>query len=165
MQNTKDSFYVALRDRLAALNPARTVTLLGVPRPAAIVLENEIADSSPLLPEAFYITWGASSAATGTERLDLPLLTLTCEITYWTQGSDDLSSQDRGRTLAKLDEELLAITTSPRAALKDFSQTPAADLGANLFWSPPTLGAATLDGNKLTRTATIEVFAHMEAAQ
>ena len=27
MQFTKDSFYMALRDRLAALNPQRTVTL------------------------------------------------------------------------------------------------------------------------------------------
>jgi hypothetical protein len=32
MQNTKDSFYIALRDRLAALNPARVIT---GPRPRA----------------------------------------------------------------------------------------------------------------------------------
>ena len=165
MQNIKDSFYVALRDRLAALNPARTVTVLGVTRPAVIVAENEIAASGVPLPELFYLAWGAASAAAGTERLDLPLLKLTCEITYWTQGSDDLSSQDRGRTLAKLDEEFLSITALPRAALKDFSQTPVADLAANIFWSIPTLAAAKQDGNKLSRTATIEVFSHMESAQ
>ena len=165
MQNIKDSFYVTLRDRLAALNPVRTVTVLGVTRPAVIVAENEIADSAVPLPEAFYLAWGAASAAAGTERLDLPLLKLTCEITYWTQGSDDLSSQDRGRTLAKLDEDLLAITTPSRAALKDFSQAPVADLAANIFWSSPVFGASKQDGNKLSRNATIEVFSHMEAAQ
>src|SRR3954465_3057417 len=121
MQTIKDSFYIALRDRLAALNPARTVIVLGVTRPAVIVLENEAADAAPHLPEAFYLMWKACSAASGTERLDLPLLKLTCEISYWTQGSDELSSQDRGRTIAKLDEELLSIVTPPRAALKDFS--------------------------------------------
>src|SRR5258708_5435949 len=133
MQNIKDSLYVALRDRLAALNPARTVTVLGVTRPAVIVPENEIADSALPLPEAFYLAWGAASAAAGTERLDLPLLKIRCEITYWTQGADDLSSQDRGRTLAQLDEEFLSVTTPPRTALKDFSQVPVADLAAKIF--------------------------------
>src|SRR5437763_10731285 len=129
MQTIKDSFYIALRDRLAALNPARTVTVLGVTRPAVLVIENELADSAPLLPEAFYLSWGSCDSASGTERLDSPLLQLACEITYWTQGSDDLSGQDRGRTLAQLDSELLAIATPPRAALKDHAQSPAVDLG------------------------------------
>ena len=165
MQNIKDSFYVALRGRLAALNPARTVTVLGVTRPAIIVAENEVADSAEILPEAFYLAWGAASAVASTERLHLPLLKLTCEITYWTQGSQDLSSQDRGRTLAKLDEELLSIAAPAHVALKDFSQTPPADLGANIFWTAPSLATSKLDGNKLTRIATIEVFSHMEASQ
>ncbi len=41
MQFAKDSFYIALRDRLAVLNPARTVYLDGVTRPAVIVAENQ----------------------------------------------------------------------------------------------------------------------------
>ena len=33
MQNAKDTFYVTLRDRLAAVNPARTMVVRGVTRP------------------------------------------------------------------------------------------------------------------------------------
>ena len=165
MQTIKDSFYVALRDRLAALDPARVVTVLGVARPAVIVIENEIADSAPLWPQAFYLSWGGCSAATGSERLDPPLLQLACEVTYWTQGSDALSSQDRGRTLAQLDTELLTIAAPQRTALKDYSLSPVVDLGANIFWTRPTLNAITQDGNKLARTAALHVFAFAEVAQ
>ena len=60
MQSAKDSFYVALRDRLAALNPQRTVFLNGVTRPAVIVVENEYITAAGPLPEAFYLGWGTA---------------------------------------------------------------------------------------------------------
>ena len=37
MQNAKDTFYLTLQSRLAALNPSRTVVLRGVVRPATLV--------------------------------------------------------------------------------------------------------------------------------
>ena len=40
MQFAKDSFFLALQQRLAALNPARTVTLNGATVPAILVVEN-----------------------------------------------------------------------------------------------------------------------------
>ena len=40
MQAAKDSFYMALRERLAALNPARTMVIDGVTVPAIVVREN-----------------------------------------------------------------------------------------------------------------------------
>ena len=43
MQSAKDTFYVTLRDRLAALNPARTVVVRGMVRPGVLVEENELA--------------------------------------------------------------------------------------------------------------------------
>ena len=165
MQNTKDSFFIAMRDRLTVLNPARTMTVLGVTRPAILVPENEVADAADLLTEAFYITFGTFSVAPGAERLDFPLQQLACEITYSTEGSTDLSSQDRGRTLATLDDELLAITLPAQAALKDYSQSPAADLSANVFWTRPTLSAPKQVANKLIRTAALTIFSHMETAQ
>ncbi len=42
MQNARDTFYVTLRDRLAAVNPARTIVLRGVTRPGVLVEENEL---------------------------------------------------------------------------------------------------------------------------
>jgi hypothetical protein len=165
MQPIKDSFYVALRDRLAALNPARTVTVLGVTRPAVLVSENLLADSAPLLPEAFYLSWREVSTESPMQRLDLPLLRLACEITYWTQGTDALSSQDRGRTLAQLDSELMSIATPRNAPLADHSQSPALALDTNIFWTAPQLAAPVELGNKMTRVASLQVFAHAEAAQ
>jgi hypothetical protein len=41
MQNAKDSFYIALRTRLAALNPERTILLRGTKRPGILVEEAE----------------------------------------------------------------------------------------------------------------------------
>ena len=45
MQNAKDTFYVTLRDRLAAVNPARTMLVRGVIRPGLLVEENELASA------------------------------------------------------------------------------------------------------------------------
>src|SRR4051794_36352731 len=109
MQKIKDSFFIALRDRLAVLNPLRTVSVQGVSRPAILVIENELVAGGPQEPEVFYVHWGMTSAASGTERVEEPLVKVNCEISYSTEGSDDLSSQDRGRTLAALDRELMLI--------------------------------------------------------
>jgi hypothetical protein len=164
MQNIKDSFFIALRDRLAAHAPSRTITVLGNSRPAILVIENELIESSPQFPDAFYLRWGAVTAVSETQRLESPLIKLVCQITYWTQGSDGLSNQDRGRALAELDDDLRTIALPTRAALKDYSQSPSLDLGTFIFWTRPSFAGPTSDGNNLTRTATVEIFAHAEAA-
>jgi hypothetical protein len=41
MQNAKDSFYMALRTRLTAINPERTILLRGAVRPGILVEEAE----------------------------------------------------------------------------------------------------------------------------
>jgi hypothetical protein len=157
MQNTKDSFYIALRDRLAARDATRVVTIGGTVRPAIVVAENEIADDSQPLPEVFYIHWGAAH-----ELRDQALDELECEIRYFAEGSEALAYQDRGRCLARCDDELLAITFSASAPLKDYSVTPAQALGTNIFWTRPELGPLKVDGRKLMRTAKLRVFSFIE---
>ena len=159
MQNIKDTFYIALRDRLAALNPARVVTLQNVTRPAIVVAENEAPDAQPLLPDTFYLFWRESQALSAT-----PLRKLRCEIVYWVEGSENISYQDRGRALGLSDEELLAICTPPRTALKDHTQSPAVALGGNIFWSTPEFAAPKIEGRKLIRSMFIDVFAAVEVA-
>jgi hypothetical protein len=162
MQNTKDSFFIAVRDRLAVFNPSRTILIQGVSRPAVLVIENEISAAAPHEPDVFYIRWGVSTSASGTERLEQPLIKTSCEISYLTEGTDDLSSQDRGRALATLDGELRSITTPARASLKDFTQSPPVDLGAAVFWTRPVLGEIAQDGRRLMRTAKLDVFSFAE---
>jgi hypothetical protein len=143
MQSAKDSFYIALRDRLAALNPQRTVFLNGVTRPAVVVVENECITAAGPLPEAFYLGWGTAQPAAATLNGQPPLLALACTISYWTGGSAEMQGVDRGRVLAQLDFELLSICSPLSTPQCDYSQTPPANLGTNVLWTLPDLRLKT----------------------
>ena len=56
MQNAKDSFYMALRTRLATINPERTVLLRGTMRPGILVEEAE-APFSQFPNDVFVLRW------------------------------------------------------------------------------------------------------------
>ena len=136
MQFAKDSFAVALRERLAALNPGRTVTLGGVQRPAVVVRENEMPNAAEPAMECFYLEWGACRAVGASGKV--ALYGMDCVITYRTWGSVE-SGVDRGRVLGELDRELLMICQPSFTGKKDFSQAPAAELGTGVFWSWPQI--------------------------
>ena len=56
MKKARDSFYVALRDRLQVLNPARQVMIRGVWRPGVLVEENE--SFAAIVPDnVFVLRW------------------------------------------------------------------------------------------------------------
>ncbi len=137
MQFAKDSFYMALRERLAALNPQRVLSFSGVTRPAVIVAENETIVPVEPLPDAFYIEWGAVKV-TARNSSPRPLMAVDCMISHHTLGTVD-SEVDRGRTLAELDTELLSICHPPHTAKQDFTQSPSASLGTFIFWTTPEL--------------------------
>lgn len=139
MQFAKDSFYMALRERLAAVNPERTVTVNGVTRPAILVAENEAASGTEPAADAFYLYWGGARASKANSGGERPLLGLECTIGYRTAGSGDAGT-DRGRSLTALDEELLAILEPGWTAKRDYRQSPPLELGSNVVWNPPELG-------------------------
>src|SRR5271154_7162318 len=107
MQFAKDSFFIALQQRLAGLNPARTVTINGTTVPAMLVVENLPPASVEPQPNTFYIEWGGASVIAG-HAGDAALMSLQCLISYYTLGTTQ-SMVDRGRVLGELDKELLAI--------------------------------------------------------
>lgn len=162
MQTLKDSFYVALRDRLAALDPARTGFIGGQTRPALVVRENEAPAASPDDAGVFYLEWNELRTVAGTQTARRPLMALTCAVHYSIEGSESLSYQDRGRLLATMDEELLTISSPAKAPSKDFSSTPATDLGATIVWTRPTFEPLRIDGKRLSRTASLQVMAFSE---
>jgi hypothetical protein len=162
MQKIKDSFYAALRDRLAVLNPSRTVVVNGVSRPALLVSENETYSSAPNQPMVFYLSWG--EARLQDQGQPAPMISLECSIRYAAEGTQEFSYQDRGRLLEELSQELLSITSPQYAALMDHSQQPAADLGARIFWSRPILGATEISGEQVLRTGRLRVHASTEVA-
>ena len=158
MQFAKDSFYIALRDRLAALNPARVVYLDGASRPAVIVAENQAPGSIVPFDNAFYLRWGAARVSASTQHARRPLLALDCVLSYRTSGTEDNSFSDRGRTLATLDGELLSICSPGVTAKQDFSQAPVVDLGTKVLWRRPQLSDAEVVGSELRRLAALTIL-------
>lgn len=141
MQAAKDSFYMALRNRLAALNPARTVVIDGVAIPGILVRENMEPRFSEAQPGVFYLDFGDILVAESTR----PMLGLDCHIWYASEGSSGGSGVDRGRMLAEMDLELLGICDPPHTEIQDYSQSPSVDLGSGIFWSVPVMGNAPGD--------------------
>ncbi len=164
MQSAKDSFYIALRDRLAALDPARTVVVDGVMRPAVLVAENEPTTAAAPLPNAFYLCWGAAEVVKGTEGARRPLLKIECGIAYRVSGVQ-AGAVDRGRALASLDCELMRLCTPPRTAKCDYAHTPVVLLGSTVFWGEPEFSAAESAHDELRRTARLLVFFFPEVDQ
>ena len=169
MQATKDSLYVALRDRLVVVNPNRTVTLDGVTRPAIAVVENEPPAGGPPLCDTYHLSWGnvqAAKAGAGN------LKELECTIAYCTQGSAEMANLDRGRELASLDSDLLAICSPPQTAKCDYGSGSAAPLGTTIFWTQPTLDISESQkaigrgatGGQIGREAHLKVFFYPEVS-
>lgn len=163
MQNAKDTFYTTLRDRLVALNPARTMVVRGVTRPAVLVEENEL--PSDVVPaDAFRLRWlGLKIDAHGA----LPLAAMTCEIRYATDGNAGNGGMDRGRLLAAMDAELAsALAQTPQSAAKtSYSVAPPVAMATNVFWGDVIFGAVVAIGERLERAATVEVFCYQEAGE
>ncbi len=159
MQPTKDSFYIALRDRLIAVDPNRTITLDGATRPAIAVIENE-PPSGALQPSGtFYLRWGNARTAAGFAG---GLMAMECSISYCTKGSLQSGSLDRGRDLAELDNDLLAICAPPRSAKNDYSSGSPVALGSTIFWTEPMLNSAKTTPPYAGREITVTVFFYPE---
>src|SRR5271156_4782212 len=145
MQNARDTFYVTLRDRLAAVNPARTMVLRGVTRPGVLVEENELV-SAAVPVNAFCLQWTGLSVDA---QAAWPLVTMVCEIRYATDGSSGNGGMDRGRLLSAMDGELTgAVSEAPQNTAK-MNYSGAAGAGAapaamatNVFWGDAVFGAA-----------------------
>ena len=134
MQAAKDSFYMALRDRLTALNPARTIVVDGETRPGIVVRENVEPQYAAIRPEVFYLDWGEVQVAESTR----PILSLQCEILYASDGWSG-SGVDRGRALAEMDDELVRISMPPHTPMLDYRSSPSVALGSNVFWTMPVI--------------------------
>jgi len=156
MQFTKDSFYLALRDRLAALNQSRVVTVNGTTRVAMAVSENEPVTAAPPTANMFYIEFRAPKS-----NLAHPgrLLSLDCAIFFEAESSTE-SAVDRGRILSELTTELLSICFPCHTRKRDFTQSPSVDLGTDIFWTAPQCDDTQTPSSpsRLRRTATLTIF-------
>lgn len=161
MQNAKDTFYITLRTRLAAVNPTRTMTLRAVSRPGILAEEAEAPMAQPLL-DAFTLRWTGLQA-----DLQLPaiLTQMTCEIQYATAGTQANAGLDRGRALEEMDYEVLKLLYPYSAQKMNYTQNPAAAMETMIFWSEPEFGPAVTLRDRLSRAAKVTVFAYQEQAE
>jgi hypothetical protein len=162
MQAAKDSFYITLRDRLAAHDPGLIITVDGASRPAIVVMENEPASALPPQNKVFYLSWGEAEPA---HAANSALMAMQCTIRYTTQGDSETGGVGRGRELGELDADLLAICMPPQTHKLDYSSGTATELGSEMFWTTPNLTVAKTEANKLGREARLTVFFYPEVMQ
>jgi hypothetical protein len=161
MENAKDSFYVALRNRLAAVNPNRTMLLRGVVRPGILVEEAEAPVAMPPA-DIFVLRWTTLNADV---NLPLALARMECEILYTTGGTQPASGLDRGRALEQMDAELLSMLAPPSTPKLNYTQTPAASLSTPVFWTSPIFTPSVPARDRLARSARVVVFAYQEPGE
>lgn len=165
LQDVKDSFYMGLRDRIATNNPARTVVVRGVTRPAVLVVENELPPGEGVPLETFRLIWtGLKVTADG-------LLGATCQISYTVNGSvgatETASSVlGRGRALAAMDAELVNALTGAERDFPGFKVTESNGVaaqsatGTQVFWGDATFASAVETGDRISRGVSLEVFGY-----
>lgn len=153
MQNVKDNFYIALRNRLAMLNPNRVISVRGCERPAILVEEAE----SPMAErysDTYVVKW------TQLVRQICPsLIGIACEIHYMTGGSQSFAGLDRGRSMTELDEELATILNPMCVPGLDFTAMPPMAASMHIFWTEPVFGLLETVRDQLRRKADVTVFA------
>ena len=161
MQNAKDSFYMALRTRLAAINPERTILLRGTVRPGILVEE---AESSPgqLPNDVFVLRWMELGVDTD---LGSTMAAIGCEILYQTCGTQSFGGLDRGRVLSEMDEELMAMLAECYTPKLNYTATPPSPMLTRVFWDEPGFGTITIQRDRLGRSAKVMVYSYQERGE
>ena len=161
MQNAKDSFYMALRTRLCAVNPERTCLVRGAVRPGILIEEAE-APFSQLPNDVFVLRWTAIGADVD---LASTMMATQCEILYATCGAQSFGGLDRGRALSQMDEELLVIVQPFSTPKLNYVATPPAAMLTQVFWDEPVFAPAVTQRDLLSRTVAVTVYSYQETGE
>lgn len=161
MQNAKDSFYMALRTRLALIKPERTVLLRGSVRPGILVEEAE-APFSQLPSDVFLLRWLGLGAEF---ELASTLMAAECEILYQTCGTQSFGGLDRGRSLSAMDEELIAMLQPFNTPKLNFIAQPPAAMLTQVFWDEPTFAPTNILRDRVSRSAKLMVYSYQEQGE
>jgi hypothetical protein len=161
MQNAKDSFYGALRTRLAALNPERIVLLRGAVRPGILVEEAE-APFSQLPNDVFILRWLGLGADV---ELSSAMLAEECEIVYQTCGTQAFGGLDRGRLLSRMDGEILALLDPYWTPKLNYTVQPVATMLTKVFWDEPAFAPAVTQRDRIARSVKVMVYSYQEQGE
>lgn len=152
---------MALRARLAAINPQRTILVRGTVRPGVLVEEAE-APFSQLPTDVFVLRWLGLS-------LDVDLCAMMaaaeCEITYQTCGTQSFGGLDRGRVLSQMDSELAAMLSPYSTPKLDYATTPPGVMLTQVFWDDPAIAPIAVQRDRLSRSAKVMVYSYQEQGE
>lgn len=161
MQNAQNTFYITLRNRLATLNPNRTIFLRGVTRPGILVESNELVLAESY-SDVFILRWlGLQSDP----YLPEVLQQMECEIEYLTEGTQANLGMDRGQLMAAMDAEMMTLLTPNTATKLNYAQNPPTELETQIFWTEATFNPVKIVRDRLLRTATVSVFSYQEPGE
>ncbi len=168
MQNAKDTFYRMLQSRLAALNPARTIVLRGTVRPGVLVEENELATAalcrghvSAGLDRAAHRRRARSAA--GHNAMRHPLCHRR-NLRQRRNGPRPRALRDGCRSWPPPSAPLRS--PSPKQSFVGLpAGVPPITMATNIVWADPVFGPCEIKGERLARTATVQVLAYREAGE
>ena len=152
---------MALRTRLTAINPERTILLRGAVRPGILVEEAE-APFSQLPNDVFVLRWqglGEDVALAST------MAAADCEILYQTCGTQSFGGLDRGRALSAMDEELTAMLEPFYTPKMNYVATPPAAMLTHVFWDEPAFMPIVSVRDQLSRSARVTVYSYQEQGE
>jgi hypothetical protein len=155
IQDAKDTFYMALRDRLVVANPQGIMLVRGAMRPGILVEEAE-PTSSELPLNVFVLRWTQTRA---NAMLPTTMSMVDCEILYGTSGTEAACGLDRSRLLSAMDKELTAMLQPSSAPVLDQTVNPAAATGATAFWTNALFGSTLTERDCLKRVVIVTVIA------
>jgi hypothetical protein len=161
MQNAKDSFYMELRTRLAAINPQRTILLRGTMRPGILVEEAE-APFSQLPNDVFILRWLGMAADVD---LESPMVAEQCEVNYQTCGTQSFGGLDRGRAMSQMDEEVIEMLQPFHTAKLNYTATPPTAMLTQVFWDEPAFSPLVTQRDRLSRSASVIVYSYQEQGE
>ena len=161
MQNAKDSFYMALRNRLAACNPERTILVRGAVRPGIVVEEAE-APFAQLPLDVYTVRWLGMAVDVD---LASDLVVQEAEILYSTCGSQPFGGLDRGRMLSGMDTEVVALLQPFHTTKMCYALTPPIPMLTQLFWDEPVMTPCVAQRDRLSRSARVKVYSYQEQGE
>lgn len=161
MQNAKDSFYIALRDRLATLNPSRTVLIRGTVRPGILVEEAE-APYAQLPNDVYILRW---STAGLDAKLPISMVAQNCDILYQTCGTEAYGGLDRGRALSTMDSEVASLLLPNTTKKYNYLTTAPTAMLSSVFWDDPVYGPLTTQKDRISRTVSVLVYSYQEEGE
>jgi len=161
MQDAKDSFYGALRTRLVALNPERTVLIRGAIRPGILVEEAE-APFTQLPSDVFVLRWLGLG---GDVDLGSTMVAEECEIVYQSCGTQAFGGLDRGRMLSRMDEEVFTLLEPCWTPKLNYTVQPAATMLTKVFWDEPAFLPAIPQRDCIGRSVRVMVYSYQEQGE